>query len=222
MSFDPVATHYVNGSYIVWHLVDIVAKGGNFQIGYGEHCLRALAHRVQRTSPSFRWPLCSLFGFKHDHSVWRSLYAGPDANGQFHPLGVAALEYTGRWLSTNGASIYYTRPLFRPNGTMSWQDAASSQVRYTQSKDNTTVYCTALAGFGAAPTGLELPLADVVPKPGSEIMLLGYEHEGNRTGIPIAWKQSGQNVVLSVPPATELANHPAVMDPGMTFVITIA
>jgi hypothetical protein len=31
-----------------------------------------------------------------------------------------------------------------------------------------------------------------------------------------------ENVVLSVPPATELANHPAVMDPGMTFVITIA
>ena len=35
MSYDPVAAHYVNGSFIVWHLVDIVAKGGLMQIGYG-------------------------------------------------------------------------------------------------------------------------------------------------------------------------------------------
>lgn len=181
MSFDPVAAHYVNGSYIVWHLVDIVAKGGNFQIGYG-----------------------------------------PDAEGQFHPLGVAALEYTGRWLETNGAAIYYTRPHFRANGTMAWQDAAASQVRYTQSKDNTTVYATVLAGFGAAPTGAELTLADVAPTTGSAVFLLGYEHEGNRTEIPIAWKQQGEAAVLSVPSASELAAHPAVIDPGMTFVIKIA
>jgi len=35
MSYDPVAANYVNGSFIVWHLVDIVAKGGLMQIGYG-------------------------------------------------------------------------------------------------------------------------------------------------------------------------------------------
>eukprot|EP01062_Namystynia_karyoxenos_P055715 TRINITY_DN46776_c0_g1_i1.p1 TRINITY_DN46776_c0_g1~~TRINITY_DN46776_c0_g1_i1.p1 ORF type:complete len:510 (+),score=147.75 TRINITY_DN46776_c0_g1_i1:92-1531(+) len=35
MSYDPVASNYVNGSFIVWHLVDIVAKGGLMQIGYG-------------------------------------------------------------------------------------------------------------------------------------------------------------------------------------------
>ena len=33
MSYDPVAAHYANGSFIVWHLVDIVAKGGQMQIG---------------------------------------------------------------------------------------------------------------------------------------------------------------------------------------------
>jgi hypothetical protein len=84
---------------------------------------------------------------------------------------------------------------------MSWQDAASPQVRYTQSKDNATVYATALAGFGAAATGAELPLADVAPRRGSEVLLLGYEHEGNRSGIPIAWEQRGRTAVLSVPPA---------------------
>eukprot|EP00039_Didymoeca_costata_P008862 m.117835 g.117835 ORF g.117835 m.117835 type:complete len:495 (+) comp14261_c0_seq8:149-1633(+) len=35
MSYDPDPTHYVNGSFIIWHLVDIVAKGGLMQIGYG-------------------------------------------------------------------------------------------------------------------------------------------------------------------------------------------
>eukprot|EP01051_Picozoa_sp_SAG22_P000783 SAG22_NODE_25_length_30107_cov_28.456412_4_plen_321_part_00 len=221
MSFDPVAAHYVNGSYIVWHLVDIVAKGGNFQIGYG----------ARRSSVGTHALHCNTLGNQHAPSrvclasITRCPNlgnAGPDADGEFHPLGVAALEYTGRWLATNGAAIYYTRPRFRPNGTMSWQDAASPQVRYTQSKDNATVYATALAGFGAAPTGAELPLAEVAPRPGSEVLLLGYEHEGNRTGIPIAWEQRGQTAVLSVPPASVLASHPAVLDPGMTFVIKLA
>ncbi len=35
MSYDPDASHYVNGSFVVWHLVDTVAKGGLMQIGYG-------------------------------------------------------------------------------------------------------------------------------------------------------------------------------------------
>ena len=35
MSYDPDPTHYVNGSFIVWHLVDIVSKGGLMEIGYG-------------------------------------------------------------------------------------------------------------------------------------------------------------------------------------------
>ena len=125
-------------------------------------------------------------------------------------------------MTTNGAAVFYTRPLFRPNGIMSWRDTVSSQVRYTQLEDNTTMYATALAGFRAESTALELPLADVAPKPASKIKLLGYEHEGNRTGISIAWEQRGQSVVLSVPPATELAKHPVVVAPGMTFVIKIA
>ena len=35
MSYDPNPAHYVNGSFIIWHLVDVVAKGGLMQIGYG-------------------------------------------------------------------------------------------------------------------------------------------------------------------------------------------
>merc|ERR1712046_171730 len=146
MSYDPVASHYVNGPFLIWHLVDIVAKGGQMEIGYG-----------------------------------------PDANGQFHPLAVAALEYTGRWLATNGEAIYYSRSLYQTDGTLRWNDTVSSQVRYTRSKDNSTIYAIALSGFGSEPTGSRLALADVKPIPSSQIYLLGYEHESNRSRIPIDW-----------------------------------
>jgi|EP01047_Picozoa_sp_COSAG01_P039100 hypothetical protein len=33
MSYDPDPSHYVSGAFIVWHLVDVVAKGGLMQIG---------------------------------------------------------------------------------------------------------------------------------------------------------------------------------------------
>ena len=181
MSFDPVMSNYVNGSFIIWHLVDIVAKGGQMQIGYG-----------------------------------------PDANGQFHPLAVEALEYAGRWLQTNGEAIYSSRTFVHGNGTVSWQDSASGQVRYTRSKDNQTVFAIVLAGFGAAPTilGGELPLADLTITPGSAVYLLGYEHESNRTQIPIGWKaKPGGGVILQVP--ADCAAHPAILDPGMTFVAQI-
>ena len=36
MSYDPDPSHYVNSSFIIWHLADVVAKGGLMQIGYGE------------------------------------------------------------------------------------------------------------------------------------------------------------------------------------------
>ena len=72
-------------------------------------------------------------------------------------------------------------------------------------------------------TGDKLTLADVMPTPGSTIYLLGYEHEANRTRIPIEWSlRSGQvaasGVVLTVP--EDVAAHPAIIPPGMTFMIT--
>ena len=93
-------------------------------------------------------------------------------------------------------------------------------------QDNSTIFAVALAGFGSAATGATLTLADVAPTPGSEIFLLGYEHEANRTRIPIRWSAGGARgragavaggVVLTLP--EDVAAHPSVMDPGMTFVI---
>jgi hypothetical protein len=35
MSYDPDPSHYINGSFIIWHLADVCSKGGLMQIGYG-------------------------------------------------------------------------------------------------------------------------------------------------------------------------------------------
>ena len=64
ISYEPDASKYKDGNWIVTNLVDIVAKGGNFMVGIG-----------------------------------------PDATGLFHPQAIAALQYAGAWLKTNGEAI---------------------------------------------------------------------------------------------------------------------
>jgi alpha-L-fucosidase len=175
MSYDPVAANYVNGSFIVWHLVDIVSKGGLMQIGYG-----------------------------------------PDARGQFHPKAVEALEYAGRWLGTNGEAIFASRPMAEH-----WNDTASTMVRYTQTKDGSTAYAIVLSGFGSAalPADRSLRLADVTPKPGSTITLLGYQVEATRQPLSVQWMQVGDLAVVKIP--DDLDQHPSIMAPAMVFKITI-
>lgn len=169
MSFDPNPDNYVNGSFIVWHLVDIVSKGGLMQIGYG-----------------------------------------PDANGHFHPKAVEALEYAGRWLDTNGEAIYGTRAMPKH-----WNDTASSMVRYTRGKDNTTIYAIVLSGFGSIPLKSELMLACVQLVPGSHIHLLGYEDEMTRLPRIVNWEEREGMATITVP--TDVDKHSAIMEPGLVF-----
>ncbi len=52
---------------------------------------------------------------------------GPDPTGLFHPKAVAAFQYAGLWLRTNGEAIYHTHPM--PGD--SWKDG--DNLRFTQS-----------------------------------------------------------------------------------------
>lgn len=154
MSYDPNPKDYVNGSFIIWHLADIVAKGGLMQIGYG-----------------------------------------PDVNGEFHPLAVKALEFAGDWMAVNSEAIYATRSM-----PVHWNDTASEYVRYTRSKDNTTIYAIALENFdgkskGPPEMGDSLTLKCVAPDSGSDIYLLGE----NSTALK--WTASGGSVTIEVPKA---------------------
>jgi len=173
MSFDPNPDNYVNGSFIIWHLADIVSKGGLMQIGYG-----------------------------------------PDADGSFHPKAVEALEFAGRWLETNGESIYYAHAM-----PEHWNDTESSMVRYTRSKDNSTIYAIALSGFGSAPiVGNVLSLACVEATPGSSVFLLGYENEMTRSPIALDWAPQKGGIAITIP--SDVAAHSAVKAPGMVFKIS--
>jgi len=174
MSFDPDPANYQNGSFIVWHLVDIVSKGGLMQIGYG-----------------------------------------PDANGEFHPKAVEALEYAGRWLDTNGESIFSTVPM-----ADHWNDTASSMVRYTRTKAHDVIYATVLSGFGSLPIPVhgKVPMAcvTVVDKELHQITILGYEHETNRQPKPVSWVPGEKGgIVVTLP--DDLDQHPAIMKPGLVF-----
>lgn len=168
--YDPDPSHYVNGSFIIWHLVDVVSKGGLMQIGYG-----------------------------------------PDKDGEFHPLAVKALEFSGDWMAVNGEAIYKTRSM-----PVHWNDTASDFVRYTRSKDNTTVYAIALENFdgrsgGPATMGSSLKLSCVTPDPGSNIYMLG----ANATALKWATGADGVTTI-TLPPSAAVSKLPR---PGFAFKI---
>ena len=79
---------------------------------------------------------------------------------------------------------------------INWNDTASTFVRYTRTKDNSTVYAIALTGFGG-PNKLPaaISLACVVPVKGSTVQLLG--HPGT-----VQWKRADGMTVLTVPKFT--------------------
>ena len=96
-SYEPDATKYKDGNWIVTNLVDTVAKGGNFMVGIG-----------------------------------------PDDTGLFHPKAIAAIQYAGAWLKTNGEAIFNTHPL--PGNE--WKDG--DNLRFTHSDLGPIIYAFAL------------------------------------------------------------------------------
>jgi alpha-L-fucosidase len=89
---------------------------------------------------------------------------GPSGQGSFHPTAVEQLKGAGEWLKVNGEGIYATRP--RP-GTL-WSEGTN--LRFTRSKDNKTVYCFALAWPGKT-----LTIKTVDARQAKSVHLLGYD-----------------------------------------------
>ena len=96
-AYEPDASKLQDGNWIVTNLVESVAKGGAFMVGFG-----------------------------------------PDAEGQFHPKAIAACQYAGGWLKTNGEAIFHTHP--RPDDE--WQDGEN--LRLTHSDRGPIVYAIVL------------------------------------------------------------------------------
>jgi alpha-L-fucosidase len=144
-SYEPDASKYKDGAFIVTNLVDIVAKGGNFMVGIG-----------------------------------------PDATGNFHPKAIAALQYTGAWLKTNGEAIFKTHPL--PGD--GWKDG--DNLRFTHSDLGSIIYTIAFQWPGD-----ELVLHTVKLPPGATVRMLGTSEslpwhldpaKGTVISLPARWQ----------------------------------
>ncbi|MGD0500996.1 MAG: alpha-L-fucosidase [Bryobacteraceae bacterium] len=106
---------------------------------------------------------------------------GPNGNGQFHPTAISQLKDVGEWLKLNGQGIYATRPR---DGTL-WSEGAN--IRYTRTKDKSTVYAFALQWPGD-----KLVLQTVKPAAGSEVRMLGSSE-------PLKWTATDTGVEIQIP-----------------------
>ncbi len=136
------------GQWMLETLIDVVAKGGNLQIG---------------------------------------LLPGPD--GRFAQAHIQRLHYVGTWLAANGEAIYATRP--RADGV--WGEG--DDVRFTQSKDQRTLYAIALRWPGMA-----WHLASVRPRPGMVIHMLGDDR-------PLPWRPHGGGITIELPDDLQSEPH---------------
>ena len=137
------ADEYHPASWVVGHLVDVTAKGGNFQVGYGP---------------------------------------GPD--GRFDKHIIATLEEVGDWLKVNGQAIYATRP------HRAFKDG--DDVRYTRTKDNRFVYAIFLRWPQGPYAVGSVRLANVRARSGSQITMLGLDHNFRYT-------QDDQALTIEIP-----------------------
>ncbi|MGO8699481.1 MAG: alpha-L-fucosidase [Limisphaerales bacterium] len=116
---------------------------------------------------------------------------GPDATGLFHPKAIAALQYTGAWLKTNGEAIFNTHPMAGEG----WKDG--DNLRFTRSDLGPITYAIALHW-----PGNELALHNIKLPPGATVTMLG-------TSESLAWRAEGNGAVISLPAAWQSAeNHP--------------
>jgi alpha-L-fucosidase len=117
---------------------------------------------------------------------------GPGVTGLFHPKAIAALQYTGAWLKTNGEAIFNTHALSGDG----WKDG--DNLRFTHSNLGAITYAIALQWPGD-----ELVLHNVKLAPGATVRMLG-------TSESLSWRPDpAGGTVISLPAAWQSpANRP--------------
>jgi alpha-L-fucosidase len=109
------------------------------------------------------------------------LNVGPKPDGTFPEEAVIRLKEIGAWMKVNGEGIYATRAI-APYG--------EGNVRYTSTKDKSTVYAFVLPDEqGNFPQTVTLSLK---PKAGAPITLLGGD-------APLAYKDTAAGCVVTLP-----------------------
>jgi alpha-L-fucosidase len=129
---------------------------------------------------------------------------GPDGDGKFHPTAVEQLKHAGRWLKVHGESIYATRA----RKADLWKEG--DNIRYTQTKDQKTVYAHCLEW-----PGKQLVLKTVKAKDGSKVTLLG------NPAAALNWKNDPeQGLVIQIPEGA-LDRVPADQRLAFTFKVAV-
>jgi alpha-L-fucosidase len=109
-----------------------------------------------------------------------------DGKGALPEVQVKRLKDIGKWLKLNGEGIYYTRPYTTPK---------EDRIRYTRSKDNSTVYAISLEW-----PGKELQLKSLVPAKDSKVYMLGYDK-------PLKWTHKDGVTTVALPSALQKAEN---------------
>jgi alpha-L-fucosidase len=107
-----------------------------------------------------------------------------DGKGALPDVQTKRLKDIGRWLKVNGEGIYYTRPYTTPK---------EDNIRYTRSKDKSTVYAISLEW-----PGKELQLKSVEPAKGAKVYMLGYDK-------PLKWTHKDGVTTISLPASLQKA-----------------
>lgn len=101
---------------------------------------------------------------------------GPTSYGKIIPIFEERLRQMGSWLNVNGEAIYSSRPWKYQN------DTTNSNVWYTQSKDNQTVYASLLVWPN---TTTQITLGAPVTSASTTVTLLGS------SAGPLKWQSAG-------------------------------
>lgn len=114
---------------------------------------------------------------------------GPKADGTVAPEYKDRLLAMGAWLKINGEAVYATRPfsIYRDG-----LDRGKVKVRYTRSKDNTTLYATAFDWPGETLTLASLTKGAVDADQIESIRLLGVEGD-------LEWTQEDKGLQIALP-----------------------
>ena len=110
------------------------------------------------------------------------LNVGPMADGTIPELQRERLLGLGRWLEVNGEAIRCTRPWRRAEGRIS----EGIDVRFT--RGGGALYAILLG----RPPGTQVVIESLCASEGSSVTLLG-------DGRPLAWKQEGEHLAITLP-----------------------
>ena len=110
------------------------------------------------------------------------LDVGPEADGTIPAVQMDRLKALGAWLGQNGEGIYGSRPWIRAEG----ETTDGLKVRFTQAAG--VVYAYLLG----EPKRRTVTITNITLRPGAVMTLLG-------AGGPLAWKQKGSDIEVSLP-----------------------